>query len=276
MLMSNTTMQYHNTYSNDKINQLLNMHNNINNAPVNDTQMMHLILEDLQPYMFSSSNMEKYSHCEIMSNVTPVTKHKKDVFVPKHKDTLFWCFYVLHMGIDKYSMIGNKYFVEEKELKFKMIELIRSKKDILKMHKIKPITDIENDLTNNPQITLKTFIALCVITNISVMVVDKKKYFENTHISADSSNNTYVIHKSIGEPVKYSLDLTPCDAEKINYYKENYYNMASLDNKLKSITSYKYADLVEICKKLGIEQATPTNAKKKTKAELYEMIILNL
>lgn len=252
-------------FSNSKINQLLNLHNNVNNTQIENTQTMNTILEDLQVYMFSSSNMEKYLDCEIDNTPIPVTTKlptkTKDIFLPKHKDTLFWCFYVLYMGIDKYDMIGNKHFVEEKELKFKMIELIRSKKDVLKMHKIKPLSDIENDLANNQQITLKTFIALCIINSISVMVVTNHTYFESIHVSSDISSNTYVIHKSTGEPVKYSLHLTPSDTDKINYYREHYYNMPSLDNKLKSITSYKYEDLLEICNKLGIETTSSTTTK---------------
>ena len=266
-------MQYDQVYSNDKIEQLLK---------TNDNQNINGILEDLQTFIFSSEHLDKYAKqsqddsCNKSIPIkSPIVSKRKEKFEPRQKDTLFWCFYVLHMGFDKYEMIGNKHFVEEKELKFKLIELIRSKKEVLKMHKIRPLSELEDDLANKQQITLKTFIALCILTNISVFVVDKHKYYESINITADQANCIHIIHKSIGEPVKFSIDLLST-AEKINNYRENYYHVQTLDNKLKSLASYKYDELLEICKKLGIDlDNSNTSTKKKTKSELYELIILN-
>jgi hypothetical protein len=145
------------------------------------------------------------------------------------------------------------------------------------MHKIKPLSELEDDLANKQQISLKTFIALCILNNISVFVVDKHKYYESINVVSDSKdqNHIHIIHKSIGEPVKYFVDLLST-TEKINNYREKYYHVQTLDNKLKSLASYKYDELLEICKKLGIDlDNSNTMTKKKTKAELYEMIILN-
>lgn len=267
-------MQYDQMYSNDKIQQLLN--SNVNNQNIN------VILEDLQTFIFSSEHLEKYTkHIQdesynksITTDKKPIKHNHTDKFEPRQKDTLFWCFYVLHMGFDKYAMIGNKHFVEEKELKFKLIELIRSKKDVLKMHKIKPLSELEDDLANKQQISLKTFIALCIVNNISVFVVDKHKYYESINVTSDQDSCIHIIHKTIGEPVKYFVDLLSTE-EKINNYREKYYHVQTLDNKLKSLSSYKYDELIEICKKLGIDLENNNPAtKKKTKAELYEMIIL--
>jgi len=275
-------MQYDVVYTNNKIQNMLDQGKGVN---------MDSILEELHSHIFSFENLEKCIHTskpetksetKIKSDqehehehkdISVVNRKRKEVFEPRQKDGLFWCFYVLYAGFDKYEMIGNQHFVEEKQLKFKLIELIRSKKDVLKMHKIRPLTELEDDLANKHQITLKTFIALCIVANISVFVVDKHKYYESIHVSADNVNtNVHIIHKSTGEPVKYSMDLlsTP---EKINQYRETYYHMTTLDNKLKSITSYKSDELLEICQKLGIDT---TSTKKKTKADLYEMIIMNL
>lgn len=265
-------MQYDQVYSNDKIQQLLKSNNyTANNDCIND------VLEDLQTFVFSSEHLDKYAkqvQDDSYNKSIPVDNKHRDKFEPRQKDTLFWCFYVLYMGFDKYYMIGNKHFVEEKELKFKLIELIRSKKDVLKMHKIKPLSELEDDLANKPQISLKTFVALCILNNISVFVVDKHKYYESINITSDQESCLHIIHKSIGEPVKYSVDLLST-TEKINNYRENYYHIQTLDNKLKSIASYKYDELLEIGTKLGIDLNSNTTTKKKTKAELYELIILN-
>ena len=76
---------------------------------------------------------------ELMNTNNKELKQKKEkTFDPflNQKDSLFWCFYVLFFGLDKYEMLGNQHFVEEKKIKFEYIQLFRSKKDILKMHKI--------------------------------------------------------------------------------------------------------------------------------------------
>jgi hypothetical protein len=118
---------------------------------------------------------------------------------------------------------------------------------------------------------MKTFIALCILKNVNVIVIHKHKYYES--INNDSNiNDSSIVHiiKRTDEPLKYSLDLNST-IEKIDNYKNNYYKMTSIDGGLKSISSYKLDELIELCKKLGIEIVT--TSKKKTKKEIYEMIV---
>ena len=267
-------MQDNIIYKNYKIDALLQNSNFIEKEE-NDND----ILENLKNYTFSTKKLVQYSKFvetkidKNRHNVNSVFKHLKNqnVFFSRYKDTLFWCFYVLHVGFDKYEMLGNHYYAEEKKIKFNMIDLIRSKKELLKTHKIKPLSELEDDLANKDNITLKTFIALCILSNLNIILVDKHKYFQS--INSDDSN-IHIIHKSIEAPTKYYIDMLPT-IEKITFFRENYYNMPSLENKLKSISSYKYGDLLSMCKKLGIEISNE-NKKKKTKAELYEIITFNL
>lgn len=247
------------------------------------------LLEDLQEFMFSYDNLEKNTNKLPVSTkqkihkkseffLQPVSKpiplsvikpiKRLDVFVPVQKDGLFWCLYVLTLGFGKYDMIGNQHFVEEKRIKFEYIELIRSKKPILKMNKIKPLTELEDDLANKEQIGLKTFISLCILMEINVLVVDKRKYYEFIN---DDSKIINIITKT-EKPLKYSLDLNTSQ-EKIENYRNNYFKMITLDSNLKSITFYKMEDLLLICEKLGIEMNESN--KKKYKKDLYELIIQN-
>ena len=191
-----------------------------------------------------------------------------DIFIPPHKDGLFWCFYVLTLGFGKYDMIGNQHFVEEKRIKFEYVDLIRSNKALLKMHKIKPLCELEDDLANKEQIGLKTFFALCIILRINVLILDKRKYYEYIN---DEMKIINIITKS-EKPLKYSLDLNTSQ-EKVDYYRNNYYNMKTLDSNLKSITYYKMEDLLKICEKLGLD--INDSNKKKYKKDLYELIIQN-
>ena len=164
-------------------------------------------------------------------------------------------------------MLGNQHFVEEKKLKFSYIDLIRCKKPLLKMNKIKPLTELEDDLANKEQIGLKTFIALCIIMEINVLVVDKRKYYE---FICDDSKTINIINKT-DKPTKFSLNLNSSQ-EKIENYRKNYLKMTSLDSHLKAMSSYKMEELLEMCNNLAIDIQ---DSNKKRKKDIYELIILN-
>jgi hypothetical protein len=190
-------------------------------------------------------------------------------YKPKQKDSLFWCFYILKYGISKYEMeIGNQYFVVEKKEKFDYINILRNNKNILKMHKIKPLSEIEDDLGNKDRITLKTFIALCLMEKINIIVIEKRKIYDFT--LSDNPKINIVHHNSISH--ENYIELSSND-DKVTQYRNEYYKMNTIDNNLKSITSYKLDELIEICNKLNIN--IEKSDKKKTKKDIYELIILN-
>lgn len=258
-------------YRNKKIDNIINLDNNISN---------NKILEELQDHMFSSKNLIQYTKYKVNNNneSKKQNQHSKinnnkiakpsEFFEPTQKDSLFWCFYAIHIGLDKYEMLYNQHFVEEKKLKFQYIELIRTNKHILKMHKIKPLSEIEDDLANKDQISIKTFVALCILHEINVMIIHKHKYYQTMNNDSPLSN---IIYRR-DEPLRYYMDLLVTH-DKMNNFINNYYKMTSLDGGLKSMSSYKSEELIEICNKLAIY--IQPESKKKTKKELYEIIILN-
>ena len=267
---------------------------------------MHLnnLLTDLPNFSFSSKNLifftkyvedKKNNIKKEYSNKPTIKKPNTILFDPFliHKDSLFWCFYVLLFGLDKYEMIGNQHFVEEKKIKFDYIEIIRAKKDILKMHKIKPLSDLEDDLANKDAIGLKTFIALCIIANVNGLIVDNHKYYET--INSDNSP-IYIIHRHT-KPLKFVMDMES-SLDKIEYYRNHFFKLPTFDWRVKSITSYKTEELKVLCEKLGIdpcktdlcktdlcktepcktepcktEPCKTEPCKKVTKKDLYEQII---
>jgi len=199
-----------------------------------------------------------------------VAKNKKStIFAPAQKDTLFWCLYVIKNGIDKYEMLDNTHFIVEKQEKYKYIELIREKKDILKMHKIKPLSELEDDLANQDKIGIKTFIAIAILEGINVMVLQNRKLFESVN---NDDKFIHMIQKTDNQTNKFFYDENP-DVEKIAYYRENYFKLDTIDKKIKAMSSYKLEELLDIAKKLGI--SFPINEKKLSKKEIYESIILH-
>ena len=290
-------------------------------------------LHDLQDYMFTSDNLNRFtkhmiqininpksslkniipdslfdSDIEIESNnptnhafdnkqntnkklVTPTNKNtvaKTDnktiinkkyemetIYKPKQKDSLFWCFYILKHGYSNYEMeINNQYFTIEKREKFNYIEMLRKNKELLKLHKIKPFTELEDDLANKDKISVKTFFALCILENINVLLVDKRKIFELTCVDIDDKHPVNVVHRN-RKNYEHHIQLNVTD-DILKNYRETYYKSNTLDASIKSIGSYKCDELIELCKKLDININVKEEGKKKmTKKDIYELLVLN-
>jgi hypothetical protein len=205
---------------------------------------------------------------QIKENVTRVSKDT--IYKPLKKDSLFWCFYILKYGFSKYEMeVGNQHFSIEKQEKFKYIDVLRkpTNKDLLKIHKIKPLSLLEDDLANQEKISIKTFFSLCIIENMNIILIDKRKVYE---VLTTDDPKIHVIHRnSITYEHYIELDV-PVD--KINMYKETYYNMYNFDTSLKAMSSYKVDELLELCKKLEIN-IDIKEKKKMTKKDIYELLV---
>ena len=76
-------------------------------------------------------NIKKEKTAIPKKNITSMT----DIFFPKQRDQLFWCFYVILHGEFEYDMISN-FFTLEKEVKYKWIEVFRGKKELFKPIKV--------------------------------------------------------------------------------------------------------------------------------------------
>ena len=282
------------------------------------------ILYDLEDYMFTSKNMNRYTkhmiqnvtqpksstkyieqinkeqinkeqinkeqiHKEqinkeqINKRVVRLKEKKKDaMYKPKQKDSLFWCFYILKNGYFNYEMeINNQYFVVEKNEKFKYIELLRKNKDILKIHKIKPLTELEDDLANKDKISIKTFVALCIFENINMLLVNNRKIYELLCTDIDESHPIHIVHRN-NKTYEHSIELDTTN-EIIQKYRDTYYKMNNFETTLKSMASYKLDELIELCKKfnINIEEYTDSQKdeekgkKKMTKKDIYNLLVLN-
>jgi hypothetical protein len=187
-------------------------------------------------------------------------------YYPKQQDTLFWCFYYLKQSNKKTDDFLKHDFELEKEEKFAYIELVRKNKDKLKYHKIKPLIELENDLGNNKNISIKTFFALCIIENINILLVDKRKIYE---LILNTDNDVNIIHKEANS-YKYYIELS---IENIEKYRKTYYKMENLDSSLKAISSYKLDELKDLCIKLNVP--IDDLNKKYKKKDLYELLVQN-
>jgi hypothetical protein len=259
------------------------MHSTLNNK-----EDYNHVLNKLQDYMLTGKVLARTFYQQpvkidsgsiLVKNDAPkIIPQKKEFdrfFYPKEKDQLYWCFFIIHNGFEKYEYPGTTSFVSEKEEKFKLIEHMRNNKQQLKTKKIKNIKeDIEDELANKQIIGMKTFVALCVVHNINIMYIHKRKCFE---IIFDDQMPTHVVHcvnnkDSSACNYCYEQNVTK---EQIEKYKNEYFNWESFDKPLKAMSSYKLDELLELAKRLCLSE-NGTDLSKKTKKDLYEMLVMNL
>jgi len=196
-------------------------------------------------------------------------------FHPPQKDSLFWCFYILVNGFSKYEFEPTTY-IKEKNEKIRYIEMVRNDKKLLKEQKIKPISDIEDYLANKEQINIKTFIALCILEHINIIIIHNQTYVE---YNLTSGSKIHVIHQK--HSFRFSIEMNASD-ETIQKYRDTHFQIQNIDKSILSISSYNVSDLNAICKKLQINQEPiePLNKelviRKRSKQDIYNLIVSTL
>ena len=287
--MSVNNRRYQTNYNNNNSKPYPNRTNDTNYT--NKNVVVYNVVDELQDYMFTGDNLKRFNKHNFgligldskklkpnqpRKENTEVKTNKKDtdnIYKPYQTDSLFWCFYILKYGLSKYEMeVGNQHFPIEKAEKFKYIETLRKNKDILKINKIKPLSELENDLANNQRISIKTFFALCIMEKINILLVDKRKIYES--ITADGSKMNVVHRNSVS--FEHSIEFNVPD-DKLVLFRDTYYKLQGFDSGLKSMTSYKSDELLELCKKLDIDVSNmkSNNSKKPTKKDIYELLVQN-
>ena len=221
------------------------------------------IIEKLKPFMFTKQHMKELPRVFLKTpkkkELNVQEKEKVDIFIPQHSDTLFWCFYIMENDWSEYHMVGQHYFQIEKNKKISYIEKIRTMKENLKSRKFK-ISEIENDLLNNRRIHYKTFIALCVLYDINVIVVYDHYYYQYT----EGKGDPYVIRQDRGW---FGISLNSMDENVL----QSYWKIENIHKPLKGISTYKVNDLKKICRKLKLDICNESG-RMHNKKQLYNLI----
>ena len=228
-----------------------------------------MILETLNEYSISKEKINNITFLDL-----EITKKSKKVIKPKTtysffitnlKDSLFWYFYILINGHEKFKTIKSN-FLEEKAIKIAYIQKVRENKSLMKEMKIKR-TEVEDELLNQQTIKIKTFLLLCAIEKQNIIIKDKYKYLEC--INNVEIPNIEVIEKTHDKYGLYIFD----KKKQIELCREKLWNIKILnfEKPLRAISNNKVADLREICESLNI--TIPNKTKKK---DLYQLILLKL
>jgi hypothetical protein len=245
------------------------------------------LLLDLQKYSFIDDNIRKsienrldtQLHTDLNTNLSKnkpnfkgnsnITKPKEqnEYFIPRQKDTLFWCFFLMKNGDIKYETT-EKNLIVEKRIKIEYVEKIRKEKALIKTYKFTTLTHIENQLVNESCIDMPTFLTLCVLENLNVFYIKKQVYYE---LLMNDSNIIYVIR--LLENGKYCYEINNNYNTIIEKYRTSLYKMDNIDKPVKAFSSYKLSELIDFCNKLAIEIINKETGKHKSKKDLYESII---
>lgn len=231
------------------------------------------VFNNLQDYMLSEENIKKTLVMKLETSVRSFKskmedknmKPKSSIFVPKEKDSLFWCFFIMKYGDVKYETTDNKNIIIEKKNKIEYVEKIRKEKQIVKTYKFATLTHIENNLANDNYLDIKTFLTLCAIENLNILFVKNKTYYE---LLMNDSNELHIVYYLQND--KYGYEINATNAEQI---KSTYYKLDNIDKPIKSMSGYKISELIEICQKLAIDTINKETNKSKCKKDLYEAII---
>jgi hypothetical protein len=101
--------------------------------------------------------------------------------------------------------------------------------------------------------------------------VSKKTYYE---LLMNDTNIIYIVYEIESQSkynTKFGFELA--SESILTNIRTNKYKLDKLDKPIKSESSYKAQDLVDMSLKLGIEKNNTKTGKVKTKKELYESII---
>jgi hypothetical protein len=240
------------------------------------------VLDELQDYILDEGHVDKLLKMKLSSQPQQAKVEKQRViqkvafqpalFVPAQQDSLFWCYYILKNGDASYETLNNKNSLVAKQQKIELVSVIRKNKDIVKMYKFDTITNLESNLANDDNLSLKTFLSLCAIENINVVYVSNKTYYE---AMMNDSGVIYIV-REIQSPAnkyhkKYGFELST--APVLDVIRNTLYKLEVVDKPIRAASAYKLQDLIDMCGKLDIAITNKETGKNKSKNDLYESIV---
>ena len=133
------------------------------------------------------------------------------------------------------------------------------------------INEVEDELVNKEQITLKGLQVLCLVYKVSITYIYGKKYCEFLYNGNDEDNIKGIIKQT--ERKEHALIYE--DAIDLSKIKQTHWFIENVQKPLKAPASYTLKDLQDICEKLEVPLKHEIG-KSKTKKDLYEDILIKL
>jgi hypothetical protein len=226
------------------------------------------------------------------NNINNIIKNEFSLYTPFQKDKLFWCFYIILHGFNEYELHHSDYYITEKNFKISSVEKLRSMKPQIKEMKLKmKFNEIEDELVNQSQITLKGLDALCFIYKVSIVVISGKTYCDIDFNGLDNDNDNLkkgIIIQTSKDTKEYSIRYSnnnnkdkdkDKDKDQDEVYLTNvrntFWKIENVQKPLNAVSGYTIKELHTICSKLDIPIVSELG-KNKTKPVLYQEILSKL
>lgn len=200
----------------------------------------------------------------LKSNV-PVPVHVE----PKREEfSLFWCFFILFYSADTYIQLKqfekNKAFTIERTERFKLIDMVREPDNKRKIKELKlgAMLNIETNLAYDGDISIQTFITLCVLCKINTVVEDGQIVYKN--IYNDEPNSPIFLISRLSKNTFCMSEQLSDDRDRLSHLM----NVCGNRFALKSVSGYTSAQLLDMCSRLDIQVP-----HKSTKSVMYESIV---
>jgi|UniRef100_A0A6C0IML5 hypothetical protein len=263
-ILSKLNVKKHTTNNNNTTNN--NTTNSNNNSSNNTTNSNNNTSNNTTNSNNNTSNNNNY------------IKKQETLYYPRDQDALYWIFYIMQNGIMDYEYNKNKRFIIEKNDKINYIENIKQHKEIIKRQKIISLSDFENNLIVEKKININTFLNLCAIKKINVIVVKNKIFYE---LLSNDDEEVFIIYNTkvninCSNYEKFGFETCKKKDEKWNKIYSQYFQTNNIMCPIKSISFYKLDDLINMCEKFGLSVTIDGTSKKKKKSDLYEQIIQHL
>ena len=201
----------------------------------------------MNKYQMTNNFMNRYITNYTNNNITNHKQIKKaEKYTTTKNDTLFWCIY----NIIYPNNIINNFFIEEKKIKFKWMEMIKQDKKLYKKYIL-----IQPFLICHNKINIQTVDAICHLFNISIIFIN-----DNTYIYFNESTVKPIFIKCVDNNYIVLKD------ETYENISNNYLCIEDYSKLIYAISKYKLPDLKLMALKLCVDV---TNKKKK---EIYEHI----
>ena len=200
-------------------------------------------------------------------------KEKHELFMPRVKDRLFCCIYIVNVGIGEYHMLGSRYKNVELQEKQNIVNFINknrshikttSQSNGVKITNVK-LQNISSELMTDNKTTWYTFWVLCMYYKINAIIVQGKVYMEFT---VDSVYDTY--HFERNDDLQITVDFLKMNEETILKIKSKRLKIDPFVEKiLKGVSSYKTQELQEMMNILQLH----CSVEKPKKQDMYETLI---
>ena len=162
------------------------------------------------------------------------------LLIPDKIDSLFWCIYISHYGYEEYLAIGNKYMNAEFVEKAKIMEYLKSRKNILKTIN-KKITlgaaqEVMSELLTNKKTSLLAINACAAYYKTNILI---ENTMNGTYIEYIYDTDEKWIHLKYLSKGRYGIcEIFPIQkiGIKIEYP----------DKPLRGISTYKMSELNEL------------------------------